>query len=462
MTVTRCWRANSLSLALLVLTTSCSAGPEPAPVTPAEQFAQLATTTEIADAQIKPREDGGVSLSGRLQGATFGLSVPPNWNGEAMVYAYGYTTPGTPVDVDPDPAAKDRSGGFMSLPYSQGYIVAHSAYDKAGIGVETGATNTLRLADLVRKLGARDVYLNGGSMGGNIVIALIEKHPGVFKGALAACGVTTGWHTEIEHLTDLRAVYQFYTRGTRYTLPGEQDLTKSAFSLPPPGTPEATAAPARLSATLRLAGPIAQLFRDALAAPDGEAASIVRRIAAVTGAEPEPASFVIPLLTIALGQDDMVQTFGGQIYGNRQKSYGAPMLTPEETKALNEGVGRLDADAGAIAYADRWRRTTGRYTTPLVAMHNRIDSLVPYDQFEGLLEATAKAGNQKHLLAFTVPETVVSLPASGLSGYSHCGFTPQQIEAAWNALTEWTRTGVKPTPPDFISAATFPSRPGLH
>ncbi len=462
MTIAKHRNASAVSLVLLMLTAGCSAGPEAAPVSRAEQFAQMATTADVAEVSITPRDDGGFSLSGRLQGATFGMSVPPNWNGEAMVYAYGYTTPGTPVEVDPDPAMKDRSGGFMSLPYSQGYIVAQSAYDKAGIGVETGAANTLRLAGLVRSLGARDVYLNGGSMGGNIVVALIEEHPGVFKGALAACGVTTGWQTEIEHLIDLRAVYQFYTAGTRYALPGEQALRKSAVSLPPPGTPESSAAPARLKQTLQLARPITQLFKDALAAPDGEAAAIVRRVAAIVGVEPEPASFVIPLLTVALGQDDMVQTFGGQVYGNREKLYGASILTPEETRALNEGIGRLDADPAAVAYADRWRRTTGRYSTPLVAMHNRIDSLVPHEQLEGLMKVTAQAGNQQHLLAFTVPETVVSLPASGLSGYTHCGFTPEQIAAAWNTLTQWTRTGVKPPAPDFMSSAAFPPKPGLQ
>ncbi len=105
---------------------------------------------------------------------------------------------------------------------------------------------------------------------------------------------------------------------------------------------------------------------------------------------------------------------------------------------------RFDADPAAVAYARRWHRPDGTFSVPLVTLHNRIDSLVPYAQSEGLGRIVARAGNQARLVQFTVPGVKAPLPVGGVEGYTHCGFKPEQAIAGWNALRSWVETGKRP------------------
>ena len=212
-------------------------------------------------------------------------------------------------------------------------------------------------------------------------------------------------------------------------------------------------APARLLSLFQIASPIVRLFKDAQRDPAGQAAGIVHHVAAVTGVEAEPSSFIIPLMTVTLGMDDMVATFGGVVAGNAGKTYAAADLTPARALQLNRGVQRIAADTKAVAYADRWHRTSGRFEIPLVAIHNAVDPLVPHAQLAGLERAARAAGTSGRLMALTVPTMTTPLPGTGLSGFTHCGFTPAQTAAAWTALTTWTRTGKRPPTPELEKPA---------
>ncbi len=397
-------------------------------------YLALAKAAGAQSAELAPRTDGGVILGGTLDGRQFALAIPKAWNHQALLFAHGYTMPDSPVAVSADPVDKDPALGLLKLAYGQGFAVGHSAYDKAGVGVETGAKATLRLGDLARRLGATRTYVSGGSMGGSIVMALIEQHPKAFAGALSACGVTQGWEQEIGGLIDMRALYNSLTRGTPYALPGDQDLLRSALpTLPPAGS---TASPAAFQTTqlIRIASPILRLFADAKRDPQGPAAAIVRKLASLTGSEPDPASFIYPLVTVGLGMDDMRATFGGNVYGNRGKAYASPELTADEAAALNRDVQRIDADPAAVAYAHVWHQTEGTFRTPLVAAHNQIDPLVPYSQALGLQARVEAYGDPQRLTLITVPPQRAEIPGSGVTGYVHCGFTPDQMAGAWSTL----------------------------
>lgn len=435
-----------LAIAAALSVASCST-PAPSSLPPAQaSFAARASAQQATDVAVKARDDGGFTLNAKLEGDHFAMAVPANWNGEALVFAHGYSVPGTSIRVSEDPVEKDPSGGLMKGGYAQGFAVAHSDYDKAGMGVETGVENTLRLRDFLARMGITDIYAAGGSMGGNIVLAMIETHPTAFKGALSGCGLVDNWTDEVGLLIDLRALYIYYTKGTPYALPGETDLTRSALSPIPPTGMGVMNEPFRLLQMKRIADPVAALFKAARETPGGAEAKIIDKIASIAGVTPEPASLIVPLMTASLGMDDMNETFGGGVYDNSAKVYASPLLSPEEAAALNRDIGRVRADPAAVAYADRWRRTTGRFSVPLVAIHNRVDSLVPYSQFEGLIRKVEAAGNADRLLAITVPEVMAPLPGTGLEGLAHCGFTPDQLGAAFDALQSWATTGQRPTP----------------
>lgn len=359
---------------------------------------------------------------------------------------HGYSTPGSPVAVLDDPLAKGTgANGVLLDAYKDGYAAGHTAYDKAGMGVETATVNTLRLRDFLTRLGTRRTLLAGTSMGGNIVLSLIEQHPKAFAGAMASCGVTDGWESLFGQLIDMRAAYNLLTRDTPYALPGERDLRRSALPTEPASGDKTNPEAFRWAQIGRIAAPVLALFKAAEANPGGREARIVRQIASISGFEPEPASFAFPLVTATLGEDDLRATLGGDIYGNVGKVYASPDFTPDEAAAFNRDVQRITADPRAVASARRWHQATGRFSVPLVTLHNRIDSLVPYAQSEALGRIVARAGTSRLLVQYTVPGVKAPLPVpGGVQGYTHCGFSPEQSAGAWAALRDWVERGRRP------------------
>ncbi len=327
-------------------------------------FARTATASGATAVTASPRSDGGVILGGALDGRQFAIAIPKAWNHQSLLFAHGYSMPDSSVAVSTDPIDKDPALGLLKIAYGQGFAVGHSAYDKAGIGVESGAKATLRLEGLMESLGSTRGYVSGGSMGGSIVVTLIEQHPKAFAGALSACGVTDGWEAEIGAVIEMRAAYNYFTRGTPYALPGEQDLARSALPTLPPAGSTTSGDAFRTQQLLKVAVPIIRLFADAKRDPAGPAALIIRKVSSMTAFDPDPAAFVFPLVTAALGMDDMRATFGGNVYGNRGKVYSSALLGPEETAALNRDIQRIAADPAAVRYADAVASLDGELPDP--------------------------------------------------------------------------------------------------
>jgi hypothetical protein len=73
-----------------------------------------------------------------------------------------------------------------------------------------------------------------------------------------------------------------------------------------------------------------------------------------------------------------------------RKHYAGDALSPTETEALHCGISRLTADAGAV---DIREGGSGRFTTPLIAIHNQIDPMVPENQFGALIVRVRDANN---------------------------------------------------------------------
>jgi pimeloyl-ACP methyl ester carboxylesterase len=424
----------------------------PAPAEAAATAAQDALVSRArdlgaADVIAKPAPDGGATISGKLSGVPFAIAFPTGWKGDGMLYSHGYSAPGTPAAVEADPVAKGPGGGLFRAVYGQGVAVGHSAYDKAGLGVETAVRNTKRLRDFLTALGGKRIYVVGDSMGGSIVVTLLELYPSAFAGGLARCGVVSSWKTLLGQLTDMRLAYNALTRGTPFVLPGEQDVRVSAISsVPPAGTADAAATAYVWGRMGQVAQPPLALWTAAQKNPDGPEARIARYVTAIGGFDYDAAALAYPLVTTALGASDMVATAGGWIYDNRKKHYTVPGMTAQEEATLNGQIQRVRAAPRAIAYLTKWHEATGRISTPLLTMHNRIDSLVPYAQETAFEAKVRRNGRERFLAAYAVPPTRAPLPIGGIEGYTHCGFTLGQTMAAWNALREWVETGRKPDP----------------
>lgn len=404
--------------------------------------ARAAGATELAPAGGPA---GGMILHGKLDGRAFVLAIPANWGGETMLFATGYATPGAVAGVPADPVAKDPGGGLFQYAYGEGIALGIPAYDKTGIATQSATARTMRLRGLTLKLGATRLYAVGGSMGGGTVLSLIEHHPDGFEGAVAMCGVTQGWLALAQQMADMRAAYNLLTEGTPYALPGEKDVTRSALPVVPPAGSTIPGDTFREQQKMKLLSPILSLFQAAKRAPDGKEARIIRQVAAIGGFAPDAAALAAPLYSSALGMDDIAATMGGIPVGNLRKTYAPPEMSAAERRAFNRRIQRFRADPRAVAYAREWHEATGRFRTALVTVHQTIDSLVPYSQAEALARIVAKAGNGARHVHYAVPPTRFALPG-GLDGYTHCGFTPQQNIAAFEAMRAWVRTGNRPGP----------------
>lgn len=388
--------------------------------------------------------DGGIILNGAIDGRRFVLAIPARWTGETLLFGQGYSTPGSIPTVPADPIAKDPGGGLFRHIYGQGIAAGIAAFDKSGIATESGARNAMRLRALIAKLGGRRFYAVGGSMGGSIVMTLIERYPDAFVGAVAMCGVTEGWIPLVRQLTDLRGAYDILTAGTAYALPGEKDLTRSALpTLPPAGSSVAGDA-FREQQRMKVIGPVLALFLAARANPQGVEAKTIRQLAAISGFAPDPAAIAAPLYSAALGMDDIVATMGGMPISNRGRIYAPPEMTAAQAADFNRRMQRYDANPKAVRYAQDWHEATGRFRVPLVTVHQTLDSLVPFAQSEGLGRIVARAGNTARLAQYAVPPTRLALPG-GLEGYTHCGFTPAQNIAAFEAMRTWVNRGLRPS-----------------
>lgn len=428
-----------------LLLASCGSGPERRPITTVQQhLIDRMIAAGAAGIDANRRADGGMSVAGTLAGRPFGIAIPARWNEQAVLFANGYSIPGSPVSVPADPVEKDPSGGFLTAAYKQGFAVGQSAFDKPAMAVRSGVANTLRLRGWFERLGTRRFYLGGASMGGNIVMALIEQHPGAFAGAMSACGVTGDWDSEVGSLVDLRAAYNFYSRDTKYELPGNHDIAANGVSPTPPTGLGYARTPWLFWQLKKMSGVMADLFKAARANPNGPEAQMVARIASVAKADADPASFIFPVMTAMVSMEDMRASFGGVVYGNVGKVYGSPLLTAREKADLNAGIQRIASDAPARAFAVQWHQSTGRFTTPLVAVHNRHDGLVFAQQAILLKQRVQAAGNQAHLFQLWAPSQQKDIPGTGLKGWAHCGFNPRQAAVLWKTLHDWVESGHKP------------------
>lgn len=441
---------------ILLMATAAAPAPQAVPAPPAPpvvaafqptsaQSSLLAKAHAAGGAALTPSvaPGGGMILNGTIDGRRFVLAIPPHWTGETVLFGQGYALPGTPPTVPTDPLAKDPGGGLFNHLYAQGIASGIAAVDKNGVATETATKNTLRLRGLAAKMGATRFYAVGGSMGGNIVLSLIENEPKAFSGAVAMCGVTQGWLSLVRQLTDMRGAYDVLTEGTPYALPGAKDLTRSALPIVPPAGDPTPGDAYREAQKMKLLSPILALFLAAKAAPQGPEARIIRQVAAIGGFAPDPAALAAPISSAALGMDDITATMGGLPIGNRDTVYAPPGMDAGQTADFNRKMQRYDADPRAVAYARHWHEATGRFRIPLVTVHQTIDALVPYAQSEGLGRVVTAAGNGARLAQYAVPPTTIALPG-GLTGYTHCGFTPAQNAAAFDAMRAWVRTGRKP------------------
>lgn len=341
----------------------------------------------VAEAQAPPVAAGAVE-TGAINGATFRIEVPANWNKGLVMYAHGYTTASS-TNYD---SARSRS--FRDVFLSRGFAFAESQYSAPGWAVKEGIEDTEALRRyFVKKHGKpSETYITGHSMGGHIAVATIERYPDEYQGAMPMCG-------------PLGPAIDFFNNGIFDML-----VTFDALF---PGTIGSPYAPSAATSKNVAA---------AIAAQPALAARYAHRFARPVEELPD----VLGFFHLILGE--LKQRSGGEPFDNSNRIYAGF----GDDVALNRTVKRYTASPAARNYVRQYSSPTGRTVDPILTIHTTLDSLVLGSDVTDYETLAVLAGTSDRFVARFVE-------ANG-----HCNFTPGQTGGTFDALLEWARNGKRP------------------
>ncbi len=331
------------------------------------------------------------------------VCVPPNWNGQLVMYAHGYVPEQAALAL-PVTELTLTDGTFLpNLVLSQGFAFATTSYHKNGYAVEQARSDLNDLLQYFKKIvpagSLQKVYLTGASEGGEIVALMIEHFPDKYNGALAACGPIGGGAYQVRYLTDFRVVFDYFFPGVFGF--GAKQIPPTAFLNWDAYTQQVGLAIASNPAAA------AQLYR-------------------VTGAALDPAdqstsavSSAVAILWYSIwGTNDLLATAGGMPYDNQRTQYIGSL----DDASLNAGVERISSDGRARAYLDRFYQTTGDLQRPLVTLHTLYDPIVPFQHELIYQQLVAARGRSNYLTTIPVVR------------YGHCNFTGAEVMQGLGAL----------------------------
>jgi pimeloyl-ACP methyl ester carboxylesterase len=358
------------------------------------------------DGQSPPVDEGTPVSAGCQDGtvattsALYRVCYPADWNGDLVIYAHGYVTADQPLAV-PD----DRIQGQPVAPIvnALGYAFAATSYRANGLVADVAVQDVVDLVAEVRRRFQPDptrTYVVGVSEGGLVAALAAERHADLFAGGAAACGPVGDFAAQIDYLGDFRVVFDYFFPGV---IPG------GPVDIPADVRAQwtATYVPAVLAALQADVPATAQLL-------------------AVTGAPFDPldpttagTSVVEALWYDVFALPDARARLGGQPYDNVGRVYHGSL----DDDALNAGVARVTADAGARAELGRFE-TTGALTIPLAVLQTTGDPVVPAEQAERYAQKVAAAGASARL----EPRTV--------NRYGHCAFQQGELLEAFSAVVQ--------------------------
>src|SRR5262245_55427805 len=127
-----------------------------------------------------------INREGVLGGAPYMMAVPENWQGGLVVFAHGIQRGSGPGDVTRPPIASHIA--------ATGHAWIASGYRAREYQPHLFIEDLVALRELfLKEVGQpRWSIIYGQSMGGHIVVASLELHPGVYQGGLAECGLVDG------------------------------------------------------------------------------------------------------------------------------------------------------------------------------------------------------------------------------------------------------------------------------
>lgn len=390
---------------------SATPSPSPAPVIDAGLGTGSSLPWQIVDPTFTALP-GAHAYSGILGRSAFRIEVPDNWNGELVMYAHGYAGEQPLLAVSNPP--------LRSHLIQTGYAWAASSYHENGYDPDLAVTDTLELRDyFISHWGQPSrSYLYGTSMGGHVVVASLEQHPGVYDAAFAECGVLM--QEQEQDYLGANAALADYISGVHALPAGSAQAAADALTdkiIPALGSVKAPTDHGRAweSAVKYLTGG-ARPFRH-----QGMIDFNALRFGVVTT---QPATS-----PSGLAATDDYFTF------HIDRGFG---FTDDE---LNANVYRFAADP-AFRNQDTnptFALPTGQITVPLLTYHTTGDNFVPIMMEAGYRRLVNAAGNGNLIVQ------------RGVRAPDHCQFDLADRVQGFDDLMNWVHNGVRPEGDDFLA-----------
>ena len=362
--------------------------------------------------------------------AAYNVEVPPQWNGNLVMWAHGYRGNTTVLFAEAPPF------GLRQRLLEQGYAWAASSYYSNGFDIRSGVLSTKDLALLFRQLVDRPhrTYIVGASMGGYIIGRSLEEFPNLYDGALPLCGVM-GDQTLLDFFLDYNVVAQALAGVDAYPVPADY----------------VTAVVPRIQTALGLIGlsPVGPDTTNDLG-KQLRAITINRSGGPRPGADAAFAVWKDFLFNIAVPSGgDSVSQRPGQIATNLFTRYH-----PNSPVDVNDLVVRVPPENIRERISPRLTevpRIAGRPHAPVLSLHDLGDLFVPFSMEQRYQADVARHGKSRFLVQ------------RAIRAAQHCEFTPTEVGTAWDDLVRWVRTGARPagdvvSNPAVVAAADYGCR----
>jgi hypothetical protein len=402
------------------------------------------------------------TLTGIVAGAPYRIEVPTHWNGQLVLYAHGYRGTGTTVWVEDSP--------LRAYYVAHGYAWAASGYATNGYDVGQGVLDSHTLLPLFagkERRPAKDVFMTGVSMGGQITAVMIEHFRGDFAGAMPACGVL-GDKELFDYFTDANVTAAGLT-GTDIQFPTTFEAGQAYAptydaqvhsELPALGTGFTTGNPANVSLT-----PTGQAWAGTVQQRTGGTrpgfASGFAFWSSISFAPLTDVPFLFGVYPGLTGGTEGIAD--GNLVDNRFTVYRiddarGPLTAAE--RALNRSVLRVAPTTPPSRQLNGVPKVFGDPRIPVLSLHDLGDLFVPFSMEQIYAQRTAAHGQARLFVS------------RAIRGVGHCDFTQNELQRGFSDLATWVRTGHRPagdrvTDARTVASPTFGCRftdptPGAH
>lgn len=385
-------------------------------------------------------------LNGKLDGVTYRISVPANWNGTLLVYAHGYGDNAEP------PALAPQAADVAPL-LNLGYALAASRFEGTGYYIKEGMQNTIALTSAFRDMVGRPLrtIIWGKSLGGLMALGLIEKHAGLFDGAIALCPPAAGSPRRWDQALDLALAYAVvFEWNDSWGTPGDirDDLNFQTDVL---NTFLQTLTPEQKGKWefIRLVNRIPSDGFYAKYPPmrmfDYRAITMLFAMEYRAELESRAGGAVAENFgrTYTLSDEDM-----GYLYNE----FALDAETLDAWLAAMNEMTVFRADRNARNYVKHYVDPAGRIKRPVLTLHTTGDPLATPNHETAYRDTVAEVGDLNLLIQ---QFTTGTIDATGSFQNTHCSFCSDQDLAAIHAMIHWLETGI---PPD---ASFFPDGLGF-